>query len=97
MNKSNIKKIRIEIHKDKKMFVSEWIMFLGGIIFIGIVVVNIINIINSFPESEKLLALIVFFFVIIKLVHWIRIPITYSANDITQELDYYFREKKTNE
>ena len=88
-------KVRIEISKEKKMIYEEWGIFLFGSAIILLIFFTMVNLISTFEPNQQLLALLVFMFVLMKAIWWIRVPTTYQTNDVTSELDYYFKNKIT--
>ena len=86
-------KIRIQISKDNKMIYEEWGIFLFGALILLSIFYTMINLISTFGENEQLLALLIFMFVLMKVIWWVKIPTTYTTNDVTSELDYYFDKK----
>lgn len=84
-------KIKIEISKENKMIYEEWGIFLFGSAIVLLMFFTMVNLIKTFEEGQQLLALLVFMFVLLKAIWWIRIPTTYTTNDVMEELDYYFK------
>lgn len=89
----NKKYVEIRIFKDPKMFWSEWIIFFIGIVFIGgIITYGLSFIMTLTNENLKGLYMIVFTYVLMKLIYWIRVPSEYATSLVEshyQELGIY--------
>lgn len=85
--KDKPKVIHLKIEQDIKMIISQWAIFIIGMVFIACMFVPIIKIITTYQDNGiKLGLLILFIFALIKVVHFIKVPSTYSTNDIIQEI-----------
>lgn len=86
MNKQP-KVIHLKIEKDMKMFVSEWVMFMVGMGFIAVMFIPILRIISDYPDDAfKIALLLIFVYAFTKIVMWVKVPTTYSTNDIVEEI-----------
>ncbi len=90
------KEIYLKVEQDWKMILSEWLIFLISIVFISSIFVPIIRIIKEYPDDGmKLGLLVIFVFAMMKLVTWVRVPTTYSTNDVVRDIKIELQDNAT--
>ena len=87
-------KIEITLRKEKHMIVSEWVIFGISVFLILSFVFSSVQYISKLESDFKIIALIVLIMVFSKLLGWLRLPTTYSMEDIVQEIDYIMEKRK---
>ena len=78
----------IRIYHENKMLISDWCMFIVGLGFMYIFLVNMVNVINTIETgSSKLLALLILLFAFTKIVSFVKVPTHFTASDLIEDIE----------
>lgn len=81
------KKITIKIKQTTTTLISQWLIFIVGMLFVGSIFSAMLKVINSFEDvSIRMIALIVFAMTLTKIFDWVKFPTRYSVEECMDDV-----------